>query len=287
MAGRHFRNEIAGLRAVAVISVVLFHLKIGGFQGGFVGVDVFVISGYLITRNILRDLSTDRFSLIRFYTGRARATTRWSRSSGPMRRRSMRSFGGFTTMRRSMTISIVRNRFRQPRTPSVSCSLRLNGPSGSLSQQAIACCFSRADRPRLLHQRSAPAAGAASSRGAGALPPDPEGSGRTRHRFDRSGACERQRQMARQGDGLAAGRLFLRQRVSRREGRYLALRQPYSSEHCRLGLHGEPKRERVSQVSRRKHGPPAVKLIPPDWRPAARRSRLGLRRPSSPPSAPR
>jgi peptidoglycan/LPS O-acetylase OafA/YrhL len=69
----HFRNEIAGLRAVAVISVVLFHLKVGGFQGGFVGVDVFfVISGYLITRNILRDLSTDRFSLIQFYAGRAR-----------------------------------------------------------------------------------------------------------------------------------------------------------------------------------------------------------------------
>jgi len=72
MAG-HFRNEIAGLRAVAVISVVLFHLKVGGFQGGFVGVDVFfVISGYLITRNILRDLSTNRFSLIQFYAGRAR-----------------------------------------------------------------------------------------------------------------------------------------------------------------------------------------------------------------------
>src|SRR3984885_1323652 len=72
MAG-HFRNEIAGLRAVAVISVVLFHLKVGGFQGGFVGVDVFfVISGYLITRNILRDLSTGRFSLIQFYAGRAR-----------------------------------------------------------------------------------------------------------------------------------------------------------------------------------------------------------------------
>jgi len=69
----HFRNEIAGLRAVAVISVVLFHLKVGGFQGGFTGVDVFfVISGYLITRNILRDLSTDRFSLIKFYGGRAR-----------------------------------------------------------------------------------------------------------------------------------------------------------------------------------------------------------------------
>src|ERR1700731_4896636 len=69
----HFRNEIAGLRAVAVVSVVLFHLRVGGFQGGFVGVDVFfVISGYLITRNILRDLAADRFSLIRFYTGRAR-----------------------------------------------------------------------------------------------------------------------------------------------------------------------------------------------------------------------
>jgi peptidoglycan/LPS O-acetylase OafA/YrhL len=69
----HFRNEIAGLRAVAVVSVVLFHLRVSGFQGGFVGVDVFfVISGYLITRNILRDLAADRFSFIRFYTGRAR-----------------------------------------------------------------------------------------------------------------------------------------------------------------------------------------------------------------------
>ena len=52
-----FRAEIAGLRAVAVISVLLFHLKVDGFQGGFVGVDIFfVISGYLITRNILADL---------------------------------------------------------------------------------------------------------------------------------------------------------------------------------------------------------------------------------------
>jgi peptidoglycan/LPS O-acetylase OafA/YrhL len=69
----HFRTEIAGLRAVAVIAVVLFHLKIDGFQGGFVGVDVFfVISGYLISRNILLDLQADRFSLGQFYIRRTR-----------------------------------------------------------------------------------------------------------------------------------------------------------------------------------------------------------------------
>jgi peptidoglycan/LPS O-acetylase OafA/YrhL len=69
----HFRAEIAGLRALAVIAVILFHLKIDGFQGGFVGVDIFfVISGYLITRNILRDLQTGRFSFGQFYIRRAR-----------------------------------------------------------------------------------------------------------------------------------------------------------------------------------------------------------------------
>src|ERR1700688_1654626 len=68
-----FRPEIAGLRAVAVISVLLFHLKISGFQGGFIGVDVFfVISGYLITRNILRDVRSNRFSLGQFYVRRSR-----------------------------------------------------------------------------------------------------------------------------------------------------------------------------------------------------------------------
>jgi peptidoglycan/LPS O-acetylase OafA/YrhL len=69
----HFRNEIAGLRALAVLGVLLFHLKVAGFQGGFVGVDVFfVISGYLISRNILRDLDRDRFSFSQFYMRRAR-----------------------------------------------------------------------------------------------------------------------------------------------------------------------------------------------------------------------
>ena len=68
-----FRREIAGLRAVAVVSVVLFHLKFSGFQGGFVGVDVFfVISGYLITRNILGELNADHFSFAQFYIRRTR-----------------------------------------------------------------------------------------------------------------------------------------------------------------------------------------------------------------------
>jgi peptidoglycan/LPS O-acetylase OafA/YrhL len=69
----HFRAEIGGLRTVAVISVVLFHLKVVGFQGGFVGVDIFfVISGYLITRNILADLQAGRFSFGQFYMRRTR-----------------------------------------------------------------------------------------------------------------------------------------------------------------------------------------------------------------------
>src|SRR4051794_38268506 len=68
-----FRPEIAGLRAVAVAGVVLFHLKIAGFQGGFAGVDVFfVISGYLISRNILCDIGRGRFSFGEFYLRRTR-----------------------------------------------------------------------------------------------------------------------------------------------------------------------------------------------------------------------
>jgi peptidoglycan/LPS O-acetylase OafA/YrhL len=68
-----FRSEIAGLRAIAVAGVVLFHLKVAGFQGGFVGVDIFfVISGYLITRNILSDIDAGRFSFGEFYVRRTR-----------------------------------------------------------------------------------------------------------------------------------------------------------------------------------------------------------------------
>src|SRR4051812_28046860 len=68
-----FRPEIAALRAAAVVGVVLCHLKIAPFDGGFVGVDIFfVISGYLISRNILLDVRQNRFSFNRFYVRRCR-----------------------------------------------------------------------------------------------------------------------------------------------------------------------------------------------------------------------
>ena len=68
-----YRPEIDGLRAVAVLPVILFHGGITGFSGGFVGVDVFfVISGYLITSILLREMGQGRFSLLRFWERRAR-----------------------------------------------------------------------------------------------------------------------------------------------------------------------------------------------------------------------
>ena len=68
-----FRKNINALRALAVISVVLFHFKIAGFDGGFAGVDVFfVISGFLMTGIIFTGLQQQRFSLLGFYASRAR-----------------------------------------------------------------------------------------------------------------------------------------------------------------------------------------------------------------------
>lgn len=68
------RPDIDGLRAVAIVPVVLFHASIPGFNGGFVGVDVFfVISGYLITRIIAKEIaSTGSFRFANFYARRAR-----------------------------------------------------------------------------------------------------------------------------------------------------------------------------------------------------------------------
>lgn len=69
----NFRKDINGLRAIAVLAVVLFHFNIAGFSGGFSGVDIFfVISGYLMTGIIFSKLAKSQFSLIDFYLHRAR-----------------------------------------------------------------------------------------------------------------------------------------------------------------------------------------------------------------------
>lgn len=68
-----YRADIDGLRAVAVLSVIFFHLGILGFSGGFVGVDVFfVISGYLITGFVQAEIVSEAFTLRAFYLRRLR-----------------------------------------------------------------------------------------------------------------------------------------------------------------------------------------------------------------------
>ena len=69
----NYIKEVDGLRAIAVVSVVLFHLNFPFFQGGFIGVDIFfVISGFLITSIILHDLQNNKFSFQNFYLRRIR-----------------------------------------------------------------------------------------------------------------------------------------------------------------------------------------------------------------------
>ena len=68
-----YRADIDGLRAIAVLAVVFFHFEISGFPGGYVGVDVFfVISGYLITSIIYKDLKSGTFSFREFYKRRVK-----------------------------------------------------------------------------------------------------------------------------------------------------------------------------------------------------------------------
>ena len=68
-----YRAEIDGLRALAVLPVILFHAGFDWFSGGFVGVDVFfVISGYLITTIIISEMAEGKFSIFNFFERRAR-----------------------------------------------------------------------------------------------------------------------------------------------------------------------------------------------------------------------
>ncbi|MBI5950518.1 MAG: acyltransferase [Chloroflexi bacterium] len=68
-----YRKDIDGLRAISVLAVLFNHAGIGWFSGGYIGVDIFfVISGYLITSIIYREIQSNQFSLIRFYERRIR-----------------------------------------------------------------------------------------------------------------------------------------------------------------------------------------------------------------------
>lgn len=68
-----YRSEIDGLRAIAVVPVILFHAGFEILGGGFVGVDIFfVISGYLITSIILEEVESEKFNFAKFYERRAR-----------------------------------------------------------------------------------------------------------------------------------------------------------------------------------------------------------------------
>src|SRR5579862_9041968 len=68
-----YRPDIDGLRCVAVLSVLAFHLSPNRMPGGFVGVDVFfVISGYLISAIVFSEINESRFSIVGFYERRVR-----------------------------------------------------------------------------------------------------------------------------------------------------------------------------------------------------------------------
>lgn len=72
MQNNNFRHDINGLRAIAVIAVVLFHFNSSWMPGGFAGVDVFfVISGFLMTGIIFRGIEQENFSILKFYVARA------------------------------------------------------------------------------------------------------------------------------------------------------------------------------------------------------------------------
>ncbi|TCD17510.1 acyltransferase, partial [Lelliottia amnigena] len=67
----NFRKDIGGLRAIAVLMVVLYHFKLPFFEGGFSGVDIFfVISGFLMSTIYLKKLESGIGGVISFYRSR-------------------------------------------------------------------------------------------------------------------------------------------------------------------------------------------------------------------------
>ena len=68
-----YRKDIDCLRGISVLAVVLYHFKFDYFSGGYLGVDIFfVISGFLITSIILKEMSLEKFSITTFYERRIR-----------------------------------------------------------------------------------------------------------------------------------------------------------------------------------------------------------------------
>jgi peptidoglycan/LPS O-acetylase OafA/YrhL len=68
-----YRSDINGMRAIAVLSVIIYHVFPNTMKGGFIGVDVFfVISGYLISLIIIKSLDNNNFTFIAFYFRRIR-----------------------------------------------------------------------------------------------------------------------------------------------------------------------------------------------------------------------
>lgn len=67
MTPKNYIAPLDGLRAVSVILVLLFHVGLNEFEGGFVGVDVFfVISGFIITKGLMADIEKNQFSYVTF-----------------------------------------------------------------------------------------------------------------------------------------------------------------------------------------------------------------------------
>ena len=70
---RAYRPELDGMRTLAVMVVVAFHAQVSGFDGGFIGVDMFfVLSGYLITGLLVNEAASGSVDLRRFYARRSR-----------------------------------------------------------------------------------------------------------------------------------------------------------------------------------------------------------------------
>ena len=123
-----YRPEIDGLRAVAIVPVVLFHAGVPGFGGAFIGVDVFfVISGYLITAILARDLAGGGIRFAHFYERRARrivpallavlavcAVAAWSVMTAEDFRHFGRSLGATALFGSNMWYALRSNYFNTP-----------------------------------------------------------------------------------------------------------------------------------------------------------------------------